>query len=217
MPKLSKSGENTKAVEAKLRKSSALKAEQEKKLKAEEDASWHDDDKLNAKKQNRKVRYNFIINIHCAIALSLFCIRLTALRIMHYTLNIKRKLSPYKYIDMLRQKYLCIFRIYMLLCACTFHVNRLGLYIFTKNSYLPEQIYSMYNVYVERIIFNIILLQEDKEKKRLEVLARKTTNKLLAEEEVSSIVVAKSQPATKVTQAQITVSLNVYLQRNIST
>jgi hypothetical protein len=54
MPKAFK-GENTKAVEAKLRKSGAVKAEQEKKQKAAEDAAWEDDDKLNLKKQGRKV------------------------------------------------------------------------------------------------------------------------------------------------------------------
>jgi len=41
-------------------------------------------------------------------------------------------------------------------------------------------------------------------------LERKTANKLLAEEEVSSIVVTKNQPASKVTQAQIAVS-RVYI------
>jgi len=60
MPKLSKSGENSKAVEAKQRKASALKAEQDKKTKAAEDAAWADDDKHIAKKQNRKV-WNTII------------------------------------------------------------------------------------------------------------------------------------------------------------
>jgi len=55
MPKSSKWGENSKAAEAKARKNVAQKAENERKEKAAEDASWEDDDKAIAKKQNRKV------------------------------------------------------------------------------------------------------------------------------------------------------------------
>jgi hypothetical protein len=54
MPKKASWGENSKAVDAKVRKNSARQAEQDKKVKAEEDAYWADDDKGLAKKQNRK-------------------------------------------------------------------------------------------------------------------------------------------------------------------
>ncbi|KAL8610797.1 hypothetical protein ACOMHN_016780 [Nucella lapillus] len=53
MPKKFK-GDNSKAVEARVRKDAALAAEQEKKKQAEEDALWEDDDKHVARKQQRK-------------------------------------------------------------------------------------------------------------------------------------------------------------------
>jgi uncharacterized membrane protein len=57
-------GENSKAVEAKARKAEAAKSLKDKKDKAAEDASWEDDDKNLAKKQNRKVYYSIIgVNI----------------------------------------------------------------------------------------------------------------------------------------------------------
>lgn len=56
-----KKGENSKAVEAKVRKETIRKAEQERKEKEKEDAYWADDDKHIAKKQNRKVIQQIII------------------------------------------------------------------------------------------------------------------------------------------------------------
>jgi len=53
MPKKFK-GENSKAVEAKARKSAAVAEEKQRKQKEEEDAYWADDDKANARKQQRK-------------------------------------------------------------------------------------------------------------------------------------------------------------------
>lgn len=53
-----KKGENSKAVEAKARKADALKDKKEKKDKAAEDASWEDNDKHLAKKQNKKVGFH---------------------------------------------------------------------------------------------------------------------------------------------------------------
>lgn len=53
MPKKFK-GENTKAVEARLRKNAQRQAEADKKLQAEEDEYWKDDDKHVLKKQQRK-------------------------------------------------------------------------------------------------------------------------------------------------------------------
>ncbi len=50
-----KKGENSKAVEARARKNDAAKAVKEKKEKDAEDASWEDNDKNLAKKQNKKV------------------------------------------------------------------------------------------------------------------------------------------------------------------
>jgi len=52
MPK--KTGENTKAVEARERKAAAKKAASDKAAKDAEDALWQDDDKNLAKKKNRK-------------------------------------------------------------------------------------------------------------------------------------------------------------------
>lgn len=54
MPKKFK-GENSKAVEARERKSAAKREEADRKQKAAEDAYWADDDKQNAKKAQRKV------------------------------------------------------------------------------------------------------------------------------------------------------------------
>lgn len=48
-------GENSKAVEARARKSEVKKNEQERVQKAKEDAKWVDDDKLIARKLARKV------------------------------------------------------------------------------------------------------------------------------------------------------------------
>lgn len=53
MPK--KMGINSKAVEARERKSAEKKAQNEKKVKEAEDRLWQDDDKHLAKKQSRKV------------------------------------------------------------------------------------------------------------------------------------------------------------------
>ncbi|CAG5127583.1 unnamed protein product [Candidula unifasciata] len=53
MPKKFK-GENSKAVEAKIRKDAMKQAEAEQVEKAKEDAMWEDDDKHIAKKQQRK-------------------------------------------------------------------------------------------------------------------------------------------------------------------
>ncbi|OXA59999.1 coiled-coil domain-containing protein 124 [Folsomia candida] len=49
-----KKGENSKAVEAKARKAEAAKQVKDKKEKAAEDASWEDNDRNLARKQNRK-------------------------------------------------------------------------------------------------------------------------------------------------------------------
>ncbi len=54
MPKKFK-GENSKAAEARARKTAAKAAEEEAKQKALEDEYWRDDDKHVAKKQARKV------------------------------------------------------------------------------------------------------------------------------------------------------------------
>lgn len=53
MPKKFK-GENTKAQDARARKAAVKHAETERKDKAKEDAYWEDNDKHNAKKQQRK-------------------------------------------------------------------------------------------------------------------------------------------------------------------
>ena len=59
MPKKFK-GENSKAVEARARKSAAKAQEEEAKQRAKEDEYWRDDDKHVAKKSQRKVNfYNF--------------------------------------------------------------------------------------------------------------------------------------------------------------
>jgi len=54
-----------------------------------------------------------------------------------------------------------------------------------------------------------VCMQDEKEKKRLETINRKTTNKLLADEELTTLASSsgKSQTPSKVTQAQIAVSL----------
>lgn len=55
-----KKGENSKAVEAKARKAEAAKQVKDKKEKAAEDASWEDNDRNLARKQNRKVFPTFL-------------------------------------------------------------------------------------------------------------------------------------------------------------
>ena len=57
MPKKFK-GENSKAVEAKARKTAAQTAEEEAKQRRLEDEFWQDDDKHLLKKQQRKVRHS---------------------------------------------------------------------------------------------------------------------------------------------------------------
>lgn len=57
MPKKNSSwGVNTKAVEARERKANQKKEEQNAKKKAIEDEYWKDDDKLDARKKDRKVK-----------------------------------------------------------------------------------------------------------------------------------------------------------------
>ena len=56
MPKKFK-GENSKAVEAKAKKSAVRDAEKQRKDAAEEDERWRDDDKHVMRLQKRKVRF----------------------------------------------------------------------------------------------------------------------------------------------------------------
>ena len=59
MPKKFK-GENSKAVEARIRKDAQKQAEQERIQKEKEDALWVDEDKHIARKLQRKVLYSYI-------------------------------------------------------------------------------------------------------------------------------------------------------------
>ena len=62
MPKKFK-GENTKAQDAKARKTASKEAADEKRKREEEDTAWRDDDKHVARKQDRKVSPCFAANL----------------------------------------------------------------------------------------------------------------------------------------------------------